>query len=296
MRLDVQAVSSGDRTAIAAVTDVCGRIAKAVARKFRVPDFADDLAQELTIIVVQRLPAVYDGQSEIEPFVWEAARRLTLAYLRRSTREQTREDAEGEEGWQARIPDEASPTADAWAAGMIDAEQAQRAKAELIQRIRTRAKSGAGAPRDRAAGKERWYADRAYRPVRRVWDVRRRLGWTQRQMAAALHVPLNRFRQAEQAGEIPPEWQRAGADLLEKHHRLPVGEGPDLVRRWTRLLGLKPGDVVGLAQQIGVHRSTVFRWNTGRSHPPGHVVLKIEAIVQAVLEVRRKRVKEALGV
>lgn len=295
MQLDVEAVSRGDHKAIAEIQAVCRRIAQSVARKFQAHGFADDLAQELTIIVVSRLPQVYDGKSEIEPFVWEAARRLTLAHLRRSTREQTREDADDEESWQSRIPDEQSPTADAWAAGVIDAEQAKRAKEQLVTRIREKRGGGGERPTSRKGGDTSAWSAPSRRKRRRVWEVRRRLGWTQRQMAEALGVPLNRFRIAEQAADIPADWKRRGEELLARHQELPVGDGPDMVRRWTRLLGLGQEDVVGLARQIGVHRSTVFRWATGRSHPPGPVVLRVEAIILALLDVRNQRVKEVLN-
>lgn len=301
MRLDVEAIKANDPAHSGEIFKLCTHIAGVTARKNHVHEYADDMAQDLVIIVLTRLPEIYDGVSEIDAWVWEAARRMTKGYKRRARREVSGEGDDEGEGLVARTADETSPTAEAWAQGLIVAEEAAAAKADLIKRITERAerqqlaRSSAGESGPAAeevvqeAKQKPWFIDRSLRPRREGWIVRRQLGLTQNQMSELLGVSVNRYREREKAGSIPALWKAKGRELLKENRKLPESDGPKLVKRWLMALGLESDDTTTLARRIGVHRATVYRWSKGKSHPQGAAIMHIEAIVEAACEVTRER-------
>lgn len=313
MRLNVEAVKANDPVHSREIYELCSHIAGVTARKNHAHEFADDMAQDLALIVLTRLPEIYDGESEIDAWVWEAARRMTKGYKRRARREISGEGDEEGEGLVARTADEVSPTAEAWAQGLVASEEAAIAKAELIASITERAKEREAAAQrkaelerqqrkatvkkceagEAAAAEKPWFIDRTLRPRREGWEVRRKLGLTQTQISALLGVSVNRYREYEKAGKMPAGLEMKGLVLLAKNRELPDSDGPKLVKRWLAALGLQDDDTTTLARRIGVHRATVYRWATGKSHPQGAAIMHIEAMIEAMRQVTQERAATA---
>jgi len=260
------------------------------------PEYGQDLASELILIVIERLPQVYDGVSEIDPFVWESARRLVMGYSRRARRELSAYQASGDSEGSLfdSMADENAALADAWTQDVVTAEQARSARTRLIERMReAMAKSHAAGSRgtpDGVPAAPGPHVETARQKRMQPWSSRRQLGLTQAQMAKALGMSLSQFRRLEQAG-LMPERMRADVEALLKKSpvKLSLARPCGLLEGWAKRLGIAADDVGGLSRMLDVHRTTIFRWRKGLAEPPGPAVLAIEARIEAVLQFRRKQ-------
>lgn len=298
MKLDVEAIRANDRTYAKALHELCARVANTVARRASMPEYVNDLTSELLIIVLERLPEVYDGQSEIESFVWEAGRRLVLGQHRRAKREVSASEVDSDSGDAMidNIPDENTKVAEEWTQDLVTREQALEAKRLLIEQMREA--SRAQAPqRQGEQGREPAHAStapkgRPKRPKkeRNPWVERSQLGYTQSAMAQALGMSGSHYRRLEDAGPAPDRLRpRLDALLQGASKILPTDSGVVLIKQWASRLGIDADDVSAMAAMLGVHRTTIFRWSTGRADPPPSTILLIEARIAALLEVRLKR-------
>ncbi|TRZ66501.1 MAG: hypothetical protein D4S02_06765 [Rhodocyclaceae bacterium] len=86
-------IAGGDQKALAAIMPTLVRCARAGAVKVGAEFLADDVTQELAILLVQKLAAKYDPTYNIEPLLIGCARHISLAMLH-SNREFNRDDIE----------------------------------------------------------------------------------------------------------------------------------------------------------------------------------------------------------
>jgi DNA-directed RNA polymerase specialized sigma24 family protein len=303
MKLNIEGLRSNEPKQAAELHALCKHIAEVSTGRVGLRgEYAQDLASELMLLVIERLPEIYDGTSDIDGFIWEAARRKTMSYSRRARREfSAYQGDDGEEGGSLldALPDENTELADAWTQDRITAEQARDARSRLIQRMRevmgtpkmaapkpAVAVPAAPAPVD--AGEDEGVEPSSKRA--KQWKERRQLGWTQSQMARELGLSLSQFRRMERSGPMPARLRPQVEALLKKAAvTLPTEGAERLLKRWAELLGIGADDVGGLSRMLGVHRTTIFRWRKGQAEPQGPAVLAIEARIAALMEVRRRQ-------
>lgn len=316
MRLDVPALRRQDAAALAALNKTCKTCARIGASKVGALPFVNDIAQDMLIVVLTRWLDVADGERDVEPYLIEMARRMGLSYYRRHSREINASPDDGEHDLIGSMADE-GPDAEAANLEQEVERQAAEALAALIARMReVRAGRGAAAAPDAPAAvrpsslpafveasatrqepacavtaKQR--RDRASRPaVRELVAVRKRLGLTQTQMARALGLTsINAIRSLEYGVVLgEPGKLLAGARELEGRMSASFNaalSGAALVCDWARRLGVSVDDPSGLAQHIGVHRTTIYRWRNDITQPPPHLVRLVNAIVEAIEESRQ---------
>lgn len=312
MQLDVQALQSRDNTALAQLMEVCRTCARIGAHKAGAHAFADDIAQDLVMFVLERFLPRYDPKRDVEPYLIESARRMGLAYGRRHSKEYLVGAREEGVDPVALMVDQEIRAEERLVEDEVEL-MAGRAKEILIQRMRAR--NGASKPRpsmrtpaapeparprrERPAAKpapmseaearaEQARLARVARPaVQSLVQVRRRVGLTQEEMARALGLSDNSIRSIEYgvvAGD-PEGLLRKARELERRHKRIDADlPGPELIRRWCKMLRLNEGDTVELSRLIGVHRSTLYRWSVSETQPHPHRVRRLNAVVEALAE------------
>lgn len=308
MKLHVEALVAREPRAIADLLRLCTHCARIGASKVGAQEFSDDIAQEIVLFVLDRFLAQYDGERDVEPYLIEAGRRMGLSYYRKHSREI--HVGSQEEGLDPllQLQDQDMIAEER----MLQAEIEQRAasaRAVLLSRIRAKAalpqRGVAPAPAARveaSPARQKGIAPddattavrkaRAERPeVRELVQLRKRIGLTQEEMALSLGMSENSIRSLEY-GVVASDPQAIllKARVLESRHQMPIDaqdSGAELIRHWCKRLGLKDDDHVELARQIGIHRSTAYRWSQEKTQPPPHQVRKLNAIVETLIETVR---------
>lgn len=311
MQLDVQALQSRDVAALAELMEVCRVCARIGGSKAGAHAFVDDIAQDLVMFVLEKFLPRYDPERNVEPYLVESARRMGLAYLRRHSREYLVGDRDQGADPVTLMVDEEIAVEERLADDEVERE-ANTAKQILIKRMRTRRNSGTRvenkaraeptpprsevpAPAERSepmseaeTRAEQARLARVERPtVQELIKLRRRVGLTQEEMARALGLSDNSIRSIEYgvvSGE-PEALLRKARKLEERHKRIDADlPGPELIRRWCKMLGINKGDTVELSRTIGVHRSTLYRWSVSETQPHPHRVRRLNAVVEALSE------------
>lgn len=300
MQLDIAALQRRDGRAMAELLELCRKCARIGSNKAGALSFSDDIAQDMVMFVLDRFLAVYDGERDVEPFLIEVGRRMGLSYYRRHSREVI--VGEREDGADPLLAlEDASLIADEQLQEDEEAKRAADAKAILVARVRARRSAVTSVkpkPRPRppramtdACAERRHHVRhaRSFRPaVRQIVALRKRMGLTQQQMSLALGLTPNAIRSLEYGivdGQPEKLLVRAQELAAREAAMFDPGMGVhDLLARWCQRLRLSSDDVSGLASRIGVHRSTLFRWRTGRTQPLVSDLRSINAIVDAVAE------------
>lgn len=306
MKLPVEALAAREPRAIADLLRLCTQCARIGTSKVGAQEFTDDIAQEMTMFVLDRFLAQYDGERDVEPYLIEAGRRMGLSYYRKHSREVY--VGAQEEGMDPllKLADQDLIAEEQVLQGEIE-RRAASARAVLLSRIRAKAslpQRSKAAPAQGEVRPERQKAlpiddatiavrrARAARPeVRELVKLRKRIGLTQEEMALSLGMSENSIRSLEYGVVASdPESILAKARALESRHRMAIDaqdSGAELIRHWCRRLGLNEDDHVELARQIGIHRSTAYRWSQQKTQPPPHQVRKLNAIVETLIETVR---------
>lgn len=310
---------------------LCLRCAKIGARKVGAGDFEEDIAQDMMMAVLQSFLDRYDGVSDVDSFLIEMARRMGLSYWRRHSREIAATPKHEDDSDPINLaPDPNAVPIDEQTAEAISIEEANQARQQLIERIRAAAAHSVdeqaddtvataegiqpegevdqlpldeSSPTARLA-KIRWYRinlRRILRPKPKASEnalvlCRKDTGLSQSALATALGMSVIQLRKAEQLDSLPKRlrervsevWAAAGKGMSEM-------DGPRCVARWCNELGIDADRTTELAEQIGVHRATVYRWRTGKSHPPIYLKRKLDVMVSVLAERRLRMQREAAG-
>ena len=314
MQLDVLALQSRDTTALAQLMEVCRTCARIGAHKAGAHAFADDIAQDLVMFVLEKFLPRYDPGRDVEPYLVETARRMGLAYGRRHNKEYLVGGHDAGIDPVTLMADEEARAEERLAEDEVEL-MAGKAKEILIQRMRSRTgaskrvedkklvpaplpareqrqaarQAPSSTPMSEAEARaEQARLARVDRPsVQELISVRRRIGLTQEEMARALRLSDNSIRSIEYgvvAGE-PEKLLRKAQELERRYKRIDADlPGPDLIRKWCKMLGLNEGDTVELSREIGVHRSTLYRWSVQETQPHPHRVRRLHAVVEALAE------------
>jgi len=321
MKLDKAGLLAKDPIALKTFERVVRECARIGASHVGALEFAEDIAQELVIIILYRTIHIYDEQREIEPFLIEAAKRIGKTMRRKHGREVligegSADDARGGD-W---IESVADPLHEDLSDRMDRERAEQRADADaLLARLAIEAgipdPTGRHAPDESAALPAP--AARKARPkvrpkrrssqpnrkplcksARRIREIRLQAKYTHRWMAQSLGITLSQMHAIEYGISKPGDGlvARAEAILKEIEAEAPalLGRGSgDVVRSWLKRLGLHPEDYTGFAEVIGVNRSTAFRWLRKTYRPTSERLWAVELLVQEA-ERKRKSVIQAL--
>lgn len=300
MQLDVPALQRRDPRAMAELLELCRKCSRIGSNKSGALSFADDIAQDMVMFVLDDFLPVYDGVRDVEPFLIEVGRRKGLSYYRRHSREVI--VGEREDGADPLLAlEDAGLIADQQLEEDEEAKRAAEAKAILIARIRAHREAPAAPKPKSRPRRPRVVSDacaerrnavrqgRSFRPaVRQLVALRKQMGLTQQQMSLALGLTPNAIRSLEYGivdGQPDKLLARAQALAARQVRSFdPEMDVAELLERWCQRLHLDKSDVSGLAGRIGVHRSTLFRWRTGRTSPHISDLRAINAIVDALME------------
>lgn len=286
----------------------CSRIgtSKAGAR-----EFADDVMQDMALHVLGRFIDVYDAERDPRPYLIEVARRLGLGYLRRHSKEVIYGKQDD-----AYDPFDALLAEDMEVERRLEQDEADmralQAKETLLARMRERA-AGKPAPavpsppeapvvRPRPSRPPDMHADpvrqrRRQRPeVREIERIRRRIGYTHEQLAAAIDMAPSAIRTlCYGAVDGDPEEILRRVRGVEATHgvfdaTVPIGQR---LIEWCEKLGINHGEQDDwpsrLTEEIGVHRSTMFRWRSRNVQPAPHIMRAMDALVDALAQSKREK-------
>jgi DNA-directed RNA polymerase specialized sigma24 family protein len=253
VKLDVEAIRTGQREAMQTLQRVCARCARiGVARMGAPDDLADDVAQELAVLFLTDLIDRYSPDLDVEPMLIESARRLTSGMLRKSWREL----ASGAPGDDPLLSDAPSgePDVEEQVARQAARDEAIKAREVLLARARQAREAPPAPPQgDGVDMTDDELVEFLQRAVSLLDEIARRHGLT---------LPE------------PP----AGSKRPRKTHR-PIIEH---LHDWAARLRISLDDPawhVPLADRIGAHRATVWRWRQGKTHPSQRMIDTIEAVV-----------------
>lgn len=233
MQLDVAGLRVNDRTALRALQTTARSCAVAATGRLGVPDFADDVAQEVVLHVLTRFLDVYVPGREVDAYFLKVSRYLALGMRRQSSKESHREDVTS-----LRDAIECdTDSADRQAEQSEIAGRALAAKQILVSRIRARASSA------------------------------RKVAHPPPAVPVAVESPASDkivVRPLPSGVEPAPVWRK--------------------MRDWCALLNIDTAADTAwhntLAEFIGVHRATVWRWRTGKTQPPKTVVRGIDLLIE----------------
>jgi len=286
MKLDAERLRCNDLGAVRALHEACVRYAKIGSQKMQMGDFADDIAQEMFLKIMT--PGFLDEvnpEQEIDGWMVGYAKKAAMGMARklRWHREYQSEYLDMQPADEPSVEQNAE-----------EAEQAQRAEAAKRALKQREVKSTRS---NRRASKQnrqltRWQQSKRSRPeVREIVTRYRKLGLTQIELARFCGITLNHLR-GILYGRIAGN-PRAILDALHSlEENTPAGGLPPAgaqvpiaqqMLRWRdRLrLGREPGWHVTLAEALGVHRSTMYRWKTGKAQPLPHLVRFLDTCVEA---------------
>lgn len=299
MQLDVVGLRNNDPVAMKQLLADCRACALRVSGKVGAQSFADDIAQDMAMVVLTSFLNHYEPGREVQPFLCEMARRMGLKYYNRHSREYL----QGDDNFDVEAEDdetnvELQNQRDADEARSVSArsalmEQMARAKAQaeiaasspppvLPDRPRELDRPVRSAAREAVIQQQR---ERAARPeVVELSRIRNELGYTQIEMSRALGMDSdNKVRTIEYGviyGDMDVLLEQA-RELLSIHRGELSATAPvsQHITRWMKKLDLEPDDFDGLSRMIGVHRTTLYRWRNGKTQPAPRVIRQMDAIV-----------------
>jgi DNA-directed RNA polymerase specialized sigma24 family protein/DNA-binding XRE family transcriptional regulator len=201
-----QALLRGDADAWQRMRQLVMRCAAIGSAKAGAAHLAEDVAAEVLALMHQSFIHRLQDNSPIEPFLVEASRRVALA-MRRQFDEHMHVD----------VTDEDSDNADTPEAQLEAPDEAVDARLDA-QRAKERIRQATSAAFWRSSGARKYerkqYQSGDKRFAQALKAERRRRGWTQRQMAAAMGIGLATYISYEHACVMTPN--PAVIDLLKK--------------------------------------------------------------------------------
>jgi len=287
MKLDVEGLRQNDPDAIRALHEACVRYARMGARRMMMGDFADDIAQDMFLKMVSaNFLDEYDPEQDVDGWMVAYAKRAAMG-MARTLR------------WHREVQSdrlEMEPAADAGLEEQLDEAALERRANAAKRALREQASASSPHPKARRQEQkdriERWQRTMRARPVvSEIVTKLARLGLTQQQAAKLLGMPTHHLRAVlygrvsgkphvilKQLAEFEAK-ENASGGIVESA-TVPITQQ---MARWRdRLrLGQAPGWHLTLAEALGIHRSTVYRWNTGKSQPAPWLVRLLDTCVEA---------------
>lgn len=300
MIVDREAIRRRAPAALAQLDKLARRISRKEALSCGVRDFADDIAQDLMLVLLPALDQHRENEEAIhvDTLCRIAARRIAIGYLRANKRMLGLED---EEAFDALLCTDGSEVLEA-----VEHEQELRAAVSAGQTKRNGHRparlpiNGAATPR---GTREEPEVDAM--TGRELRDIRLALGLSQPRMAGILHASPHSLRNYEYGTSTTPEKTHVPDKLAARVRRLQrdaIAAGhydqppfKTQLRGWLRMLGLPPNDYAGFAKYLNLCRSTVWRWMFTKAQPPSERIAAINLHVEEIAA-RRTRRAEAIEV
>lgn len=290
---EIDAVIKGEPGAIARIRPVMRKCAKAGAFKAGAPDLADDVEQELWLFMMGSGGTRIDLTYNLEPWLIEAARRMTLA-LRRNLQpaeEISAEEESTETGSEPVTHDDAMHRAEI----SLDRQKALHYLMRKCNKIRELTvhfvtEEAVEQPKELVdIGQARREPAKAYRgspAARELREIRQRLRLTHEEMAMRLGLKMPTYQSYEYARvkavpEDVMERARALLDDQDYSYAAEIFKGrkmSEIVADWAKRLGLE-ASVSQIARLLAVNKSTVSRWLTDQAMPNPYELLRYESIV-----------------
>lgn len=258
MRLDVDGIRAGKNEAIESLHRTCRDCARIGASKVGAQMFVDDITQEMVLHVLTRFIHVYDPTRDAEPYLIDVATKMGSGMRRKTWREES--SGVSEDSHEDTLPHivDQSDSAELQLEQEEQDARAAAARKELLARITAKRQ---------AAGKS---------PV----------GFTQEELDSvekAVAALLNKL-EANAPKAMPPKLPaRERAPRRRAEVEEPIWQ---VMRTWCVKLGIDTSDDawhVQLVEPLGVHRATLWRWRTGKTHPTGEAIRAINEIVDALV-------------
>lgn len=293
------ALAKSDPVALARIMPTLRRCARAGATKVGGEHLADDVTQELTLLVTTKLAAKYNPEYQIEPILIESARRITLGILT-ANRELLRESVASVEdpasynddlvGYefdpQSHDPHDVSVAA-VDQANALDFLKAQMEKnmgfipgitidPKGTQRAQT-ARSATDPKRKKEktkklmAPKERLTADHI-----EIRTIREAINKSQAEFAknlgvsAALIAAYEYGRTRTVSQDLLNEARRllkSNSETLALRERFDHMKMSDILVMWAKRMMVDPTDIKSIAEFLELQISTVSRWSKNEQRP-----------------------------
>jgi len=317
MELDVEALRERRPEAIAELWKACRDAAIKASHRSGAREFAEDIAQEMVMVILTAFLPNYEPGREIGPYLFEMARRMGLRLYRKHSSEVlfttlASASPDGMVDFESLVPSGEDEDSES---NLLRAEQLQSAmsaKAKLFARMKevqatspepTKPKVATTAERrarkrkvkeepffpviDLARAEKR--AHLASRPeVEELRELRVRLGYTQPQLSRLLGKPENYVRTLE-GGLIvgrPHELLAAARSLAPAVESTGQESAPmyELLSGWCSRLGLDPDDHMQLGKMLSIHRTTLYRWRNEKTRPDPVAIAKIRVLVEELAQ------------
>lgn len=298
---EARAILAGDLAGQRRLMRLCRAMAGKASRRFGVNhESIEDIAQDtLVSLLGESLPRLAGGEEigiDFGLVVFNAARAIAQRYVRAEIAARRHEDVDGfgdDRGDDARLRrapeglrDDATPET---AAIEAEAERVRRAAIAEV-RAQLRARPTVLPPAREAPRRERRAAphDAAASPAGfmppTLSDVYLAARITPRAAAdlAGFAAPVG-WRAASAIHSRDPRYRavlRASGNTATGLAR-PLREWCEA---WGKLMGFEPGDYRGLADVLGQHYTTLFRWYQGSAAPPPAKVAEISGRVWCMLD------------
>jgi DNA-binding XRE family transcriptional regulator len=327
MKLDPDGIRARDTKAMYDLVQVCKKAARIGTKRAAAMSFAEDVGQDLVMLVMTKWIDHYNPDRDVEPFLVESARRMALSYMRASNREihmaHEKFSEYGENSWPGGSVHEGSISgtselegADVLSNALEDEldVQSKQARIILIQRLRERDRMNVdrnklseapptesvpniGSTTESVVADRRRESRRAKierSSVQEIIRTRKELRLNQSDMAQRLGISLERLRRIE-SGMV-----EGNAEVLAikartiKQEQAMIGDstskndGEKFYLGLCDMLKVQPENVVLVSKLLGVHRTTIFRWRTGRTIPLAAVTQHFNNLAEQMVKEKDK--------
>lgn len=293
------------------------KCARSGAVKVGAEHLNDDVAQELVLLLVNKLAAKYDPEYNIEPLLIESARRISLGMLA-NNRELSRDDIED--------PYSCNNNEGLWggafAPGLASVEAPDQHKAEQI--IRNRQETSMGCmpgvvidtkPAESAAKAtptaitpptKRIPKQRTLTPEQlHMREMRVQLDLSQAAWAHELNISAATIAAYEygRTQSVSKEVYEAAKEcfarlrhILKTRKRFDKMTMCEIVDDWAARLKVDPNDMRSMAELMGKQVSTILRWRNNTQRPDIMALKdyddKVNRLIPELAKIAEQRVKE----
>jgi len=269
----------------------CRRISWRHVRSCGVKAYADDIAQDVAVAVIADITMLANGEIDAAAFglrAYNAARNIAHRYQRIEQRDRVRlESLSNDPADEPRHNKAASADAvmymDPEAASIAHEEASARNAAMLsiknrLKQVPTprlvRAKAASRGPQKSQSRASMEANKGVLRDPASLHELLIKLGWSERSAAQKLGMtswPSDAKTRFADKGHL---LYRQVVNIISPMTAYQVTID-DILRGWAEHLGFEHGDREGIAERLGIHPVTLFRWETGRIVPSPRVLSKL---------------------